>query len=365
MSIATAIQNAQQRVADAYTAISNKGGTLPATQNLANMPTAIDSIQTGGTINSLTIVPTTSSQTITASGGVDGYSPITVNAVTSSIDSNISAGNIKSGVTILGVTGTLSGGYPELPSYQVVNGVASKRSGALTGDEFLSITSIDDYGLYNTFYEKNSLTGSVNFTNLTTIGNYGLYNTFYNCTSLNGTINFSNVISIGTYGLGYVFYGCNGLTGGVNLSSLVTIGNHGLYNAFYNCTSLNGTVNLRNVMSISEYGLSYAFYKCEKLTGSINFSSVSSIGRAGMNNAFSSCKKISSIYFNSLKTTSFGSYVNQFSNMFDSNTASTSGTCTVHFPSNLQSAVSGLTGYPAFGGNSSRIVLAFDLPATS
>lgn len=48
MSIATAIQNAQQRVANAYTAISNMGGTLPATQNLANMPTAIASIPTGG-----------------------------------------------------------------------------------------------------------------------------------------------------------------------------------------------------------------------------------------------------------------------------------------------------------------------------
>lgn len=49
MSIASAITAAQGRVADAYTAISNKGGTLPATQNLANMPTAINSIPSGGT----------------------------------------------------------------------------------------------------------------------------------------------------------------------------------------------------------------------------------------------------------------------------------------------------------------------------
>lgn len=45
MSIATAIQNAQGKVANAYTAVSNKGGTLPATQNLSNLPTAINSIQ--------------------------------------------------------------------------------------------------------------------------------------------------------------------------------------------------------------------------------------------------------------------------------------------------------------------------------
>lgn len=110
MSIATAIQNAQQKVSNAYTAVSNKGGTLPATQDLTNLPTAIGSISTGGTIDTLTVNPSTSQQTITASGGVDGYSPITVNAVTSSIDNNITSGNIKDGVTILGVTGNYTGG---------------------------------------------------------------------------------------------------------------------------------------------------------------------------------------------------------------------------------------------------------------
>lgn len=47
MSIASAITAAQGRVADAYTAVSNMGGTLPATQNLTNLPTAINSIPAG------------------------------------------------------------------------------------------------------------------------------------------------------------------------------------------------------------------------------------------------------------------------------------------------------------------------------
>jgi len=62
-----------------------------------------------GVIDSLNVTPTTSAQTITASGGVDGYSPINVSAVTNSIDSNIVAENIKDGVTILGVTGNYQG----------------------------------------------------------------------------------------------------------------------------------------------------------------------------------------------------------------------------------------------------------------
>lgn len=55
-----------------------------------------------------TVTPTTSEQTITAdSGKVLGT--VTVSAVTAAIDDNIVAGNIKDGVTILGVTGTYDG----------------------------------------------------------------------------------------------------------------------------------------------------------------------------------------------------------------------------------------------------------------
>lgn len=50
MSIATAIENARQKVANCYTSVDNMGGTLPATQNLSNLPAAIESISTGDTV---------------------------------------------------------------------------------------------------------------------------------------------------------------------------------------------------------------------------------------------------------------------------------------------------------------------------
>lgn len=56
-----------------------------------------------------TVTPTTSEQTITADEGKDGLGTVTVSAVTAAIDENIIAGNIKSGVTILGVAGTYDG----------------------------------------------------------------------------------------------------------------------------------------------------------------------------------------------------------------------------------------------------------------
>jgi hypothetical protein len=59
------------------------------------------------TLQEKTITPTTSSQTIEPDTNYDGLSKVTINGVTSAIDSDIKATNIRSGVNILGVTGTL------------------------------------------------------------------------------------------------------------------------------------------------------------------------------------------------------------------------------------------------------------------
>ena len=79
-------------------------------------------IETGSPIlEGLTVTPSTTTQTITPTSGIDGFSNVAVNAVTSSIDSNIQAGNIKKDVTILGVTGSFEGGggTPTLESLTV------------------------------------------------------------------------------------------------------------------------------------------------------------------------------------------------------------------------------------------------------
>mgnify|MGYP002523269582 CR=1 FL=1 len=64
-------------------------------------------------LGAVNIPPKTTAQTATAAPNFDGFYKVTVPAVTSSIDNNITAGNIKNGVTILGVTGTYSGGVPQ------------------------------------------------------------------------------------------------------------------------------------------------------------------------------------------------------------------------------------------------------------
>lgn len=74
-------------------------------------------------IDELNVTPSTSAQVITAPSGTDGYSPVNVAAVTSSIDANIVAGNIKKDVEILGVTGSYEGATPTGTKSITANGV--------------------------------------------------------------------------------------------------------------------------------------------------------------------------------------------------------------------------------------------------
>ena len=95
--------------------------TVQAVTNDIDSNIAANNIKSGVTILGITgevvelvgetaqVTPTTSQQTITPVSG-NGITEVTVSAVDASIDSNIQAANIVSGVTILGVEGTASSG---------------------------------------------------------------------------------------------------------------------------------------------------------------------------------------------------------------------------------------------------------------
>ena len=92
-------------------AVTSSTQTGTATESIATGATG--TVKVGAalvpTLETLAITPTTSAQTIIPATGVDGYDEVTVSAVTSSIDANILAGNIKKDVKILGVTGSYEG----------------------------------------------------------------------------------------------------------------------------------------------------------------------------------------------------------------------------------------------------------------
>ena len=110
MTIESEITKLNTNLTNSYTACQNKGATMPANQNFDNLASTISAIPAGTspTLASLTVTPSTTAQTLTPPSGTDGYNTIKVGAVTSAIDSDIVAGNIKSGVNILGVSGTVT-----------------------------------------------------------------------------------------------------------------------------------------------------------------------------------------------------------------------------------------------------------------
>ena len=150
----------------------------------------------------------------------------------------------------------------------------------------------------------------------------------------------------------------------VSFPNLTTIsGSSGCYYAFNNCAALT-SVSFPNLTTISgSSGCQNMFYYCTALT-SVSFPSLTTISHMfGCFGMFNNCKALTDVYFPALTTTSFGSdYKNQFSSMMSS--TGNKVTHTLHFPSNLESTIQGLTGYPLFGGTDGYVVLAFDLPAT-
>lgn len=85
------------------------------------------------------VTPSTEAIEITPDRYYTGLSKVTVNAVTSDIDDNIVAGNIKEGVEILGVTGTYEQGY--FPSYEASTLVFADSDRPVTVNESEMILS--------------------------------------------------------------------------------------------------------------------------------------------------------------------------------------------------------------------------------
>ncbi len=113
------------------------------------------------------ITPTTSQQNVVPDSKYNGLSKVVVNAVTSAIDDDIKAGNIKKGVSILGVTGTLEEGIiptgtlpiTENGIYDVTNYASAlvniASSGSSSDAVSGSFTPVENYTSANQYFEFN------------------------------------------------------------------------------------------------------------------------------------------------------------------------------------------------------------------
>lgn len=383
-----------------FTPSSGKNGITSISVIPSNYPTNTSNYE---------ITPSTTTRDVAIPTGFSGFNTLRVNAVTSSIDANILSNNIKSGVTILGVTGNAKLAPEYYLTRKIVNNVISVDGantpklpntitgvgeGALAyceidyGNSIVDLSGITSLSNRYSFYEaKIQSTSSVNLSNLTTISGdyacqdmfgfsnitgvdlsslttidsyYGCQYMFRRCENLISVIGNSLTTIESSDACRYMFSDCISLTGTFNfLSQLKTI--NGIYacqGMFSGCANITG-VNLDNLETIS--GSSACDYMFER-TGliSISFPKLTSISTAtfGFSYAFKNCSNLTTVSFGALTSTSFGSYTIQFSNMLRD-----CSNVTVHFPSNLQSVIGSWSDVVnGFGGTNTTVL--FDLPAT-
>lgn len=232
---------------------------------------------------------------------------------------------------------------------------------------FNGVKDVVEKGLYQSF-ANNEVIKSVSFPDLEALSNnMALFGTFTNCVGII-SISFPKLKTMsGREVMRNAFSNCTGITS-VSFPELETISGHwGIINAFYNCPSLISAFfpKLKTLSGAGNEGQFRAVFQNSDIR-TIEFPMLSDISNSGscFYGAFAGNKNLTSISFPALKTTSFGSNVNQFSYIFDSTTGQTSGAFTMHFPSNLEAKIQTMSGYPDFGATAGRLTLAFDLPAT-
>lgn len=244
---------------------------------------------TGGgsspTLQTKTVNPTESSQTVVADSGYDGLSSVSVSAVSSSyvgsqvptqsaqtihpspsdqtiasgkyltgtqtikgiLLTNLSANNIVSGVTVkvgdsddddsvISVTGSASGGSANLGTKAITaNGTYDAEDDSLDGYSEVTV-NVPGYTLDN-LAMRSSISGDIVLPTATRIAPY----TFVNCTGITSfsapnVVRFTDKQDSNTNGNGsYIFSGCTSLVS-VNMPALIGVGSGGYQ--FYNCTSL-------------------------------------------------------------------------------------------------------------------------------
>lgn len=248
-----------------------------------------------------TVTPGTSDQTAVASGRY------TTGAITVAGDSNLVAGNIKNGISIFGVTGTLTEGGSSgdgsdaldqfLEGSVAANFTNSTITTLGTGKfAFTNVVSVNfpacETVWSSAFYSCTSLE-KVNLSQCTRV----FHNAFVGCYNLS-SVNLSKCNSLSTkafsgciaitsmnlpvceYVMDSAFSGCVSLSS-VSLPQCKTVRS----SAFYSCSKLS-KISLPNCSNVS----GYAFYDCSSLS-SVSLPACTSLGES----AFYYCSKLASI----------------------------------------------------------------------
>ena len=342
MTLVSEALRIKSNIANAYASAEGKGATLPDVQNSDNLAECIDSITGGG-----------------GSGGSAAKYGLNLGSILGELDENgvLQPPSEESELVFKGMVKGISGSFP----IHFLEGNTN-----ITGVHFSDLEEVektDERGnfLYQSLNAYNGVSKikSVSFPKLKrVVNNIGngfnfIVGSFDYLPELSGELAFPELEEIiNAYCRG--FYSAKFTK--VSFPKLKRL--KGMYAEIY-------YYDLREVTSVdfssleeierslwdSDYKIRLAYFyklttlsfpKLSKLQGKIKFE------YAGLTN----------LYFNSLKSDSFGSYTNVFNNMLQGVTG-----CTVHFPSNLEEKLSTWSDVTAGFGGTDTIIL-FDLEPT-
>ena len=181
--------------------IKDKNGVLLKTSGTY----CAENIEVVPVVEDIAVTPSTEAQVETPSEGHCGIGQVNIGAVTADIDANIIPENIKEGVSILGVVGTLSGGSGETPSLYAPT-IAISDTGVLTVTDTRNGAFADKYYLIIDNVQGAEITNKT--VDLTTVfADYavGVYNVKVRVTSPNNELLAadSTVLTYGVYSITY------------------------------------------------------------------------------------------------------------------------------------------------------------------
>lgn len=215
------------------------------------------------------VAPTTDLQKIKPDTGFDGLSKVEVKAVTSAIDNNIQPSNIKKGVSILGITGSLEEGIAPSGTLDITTNGIHNVSQYASANVNIGENTITKGIIVNSCNTSGYAT-DVSVVGLTTIPNY--YFSTYSSTYSNAVNKYLKKVSssVATKVGDYCFSYCEALTE-INIPNLITVGDY----AFNYCKKLEITELPDSITSIGSYGLAY----CEKIALTKLPDSLTSVGK--------------------------------------------------------------------------------------
>lgn len=174
----------------------------------------VQSGSTAPTLQTKTVTPSSVTQTISPSSGYDGFSSFTVNG-----DSNLTSENIKSGISIFGISGSYQGKLEQITNWTVGNFTTETTSTVNSLPLIFKITG--NINLNSYYFCYISYSGSDNINNI-------LYGFAFSFTlSIGNDYNLSNNEIIGAGGAAGVWFEENNVYQGMRLNTaeIISINN--------------------------------------------------------------------------------------------------------------------------------------------